>query len=305
MIEHSLDRDALRAAVSHEWAKLPRSRRARVTERISHAAVAGSTSTDLLSCLDDQTLGQLGQFFDVGEPAPAGWSEPGLRIFASHLSSTRGRFVALKNTFALFGANLFFAHDDINGGALWQRSLLDALQTMDALLAIHSPGFHASAYCNQEVGFALARSVPIVSLMDGEPPCGFIGEAQGFPYREDQVRAFVSRALTTISARSPARFSVAIARTLKRATDYAHADMLTEQLVGCGMVTAEAMDQINLAVRFNDQVYESGNVTRLAELAARHGYEVWPSRRSRLAPHTAHYNPGNVVLKSDFDPFAI
>lgn len=245
----------------------------------------------------------MGRFLDIGKPTSSTWPILGLRIFASHLSSTRGRFSKLKDGFATHGAHLFFAHDDIDGGAPWRQSLLDALATMDALLAIHSPGFGASAYCNQEVGFAHGRGVPIVSLMDGEAPCGFISEAQGFPHREDDAATFIVKALSVIANRAPGRLSEATAGALKRADSYGRADKLTDQLLECETLAADALDDIDLAVRFNDQVYKSGNEPRLAKLAGKWGRQLWMPQQSSSRPHFAITDYDVFGHGGDDDPF--
>ena len=57
------------------------------------------------------------------------------------------------------------------------------LNTMDAMVAIHTLGFSASTYTQQEVGFALGRGVKVISLEMGEQPTGFISRRQSLPGR--------------------------------------------------------------------------------------------------------------------------
>lgn len=52
---------------------------------------------------------------------------------------------------------------------------------MDFFISLHCEGFSNSVWCQQEVGYALARGVKIIPLkFDGkENPTGFIGKYQG------------------------------------------------------------------------------------------------------------------------------
>jgi hypothetical protein len=52
---------------------------------------------------------------------------------------------------------------------------------MDAFLAIHTKGFSASFWTQQEIGFAVGRGAKIISLKMGEDPTGFISKHQALP----------------------------------------------------------------------------------------------------------------------------
>ena len=145
---------------------------------------------------------------------------------------------------------------------------------MDALLTIHSDGFQQSPFCNQEVGYALARHVPIISLMDGEPPSGFLSETQGIAIRLGEEGQTVTKVLNLFEQRSPDRYLAALARTLQQAGSYGHADMITKEIVMRSALTDETLADIRAAIRFNDQVYGSGNADRLIEWASQHGRTI-------------------------------
>jgi hypothetical protein len=65
----------------------------------------------------------------------------------------------------------------------WQAEIERALYAMDAFIAIHTVGFSASNWTQQEIGFALARGVKIIALKMGEDPTGFISKRQALPRR--------------------------------------------------------------------------------------------------------------------------
>lgn len=104
--------------------------------------------------------------------------EPGYRVFLSHVSAEKVNVAALKERLRLFGVSAFVAHEDIAPTAEWQNEIENALASMDAFVAVLSESFHRSKWTDQEVGFALARGVPIIALKLGCDPYGFIGKFQ-------------------------------------------------------------------------------------------------------------------------------
>jgi hypothetical protein len=77
----------------------------------------------------------------------------------------------------------FVAHEDIHPTLEWQAEIERALYVMDAFIAIHTVGFSASFWTQQEIGFAVGRGVKIISLKMGEDPTGFISKRQALPHR--------------------------------------------------------------------------------------------------------------------------
>ena len=66
----------------------------------------------------------------------------------------------------------------------WQAEIERGLATMDAMVAILTPGFRDSVWTNQEIGFALGRGAKIISLRMGEDPPGFISAEQAIPQQQ-------------------------------------------------------------------------------------------------------------------------
>lgn len=115
---------------------------------------------------------------------PRNWQGTSLlRLFISHISKDRVKATRLKECLAPYGIVGFVAHEDIEPTLEWQDEIMRGLNTMDALVAIHTPGFSASTYTQQEVGFALGRGVKIISFEMGEQPTGFISRRQSLPRR--------------------------------------------------------------------------------------------------------------------------
>jgi hypothetical protein len=78
-----------------------------------------------------------------------------------------------------FGISSFVAHDTIEPDATWKKEIEKALSSMEVMIAIVTDDFFESTWTNQEVGFALGRDVPVISIKFGsKAPKGFISDIQ-------------------------------------------------------------------------------------------------------------------------------
>lgn len=109
------------------------------------------------------------------------WGKGGFRIFLSHKTEVRLETAKLKEDLSSFGVSSFVAHSDINPTREWQEEIENALASMDAFIALLTEDFHKSLWTDQEVGYAVARGVPIIAVKLGADPYGFIGKFQALP----------------------------------------------------------------------------------------------------------------------------
>jgi hypothetical protein len=132
---------------------------------------------------------------------PRNWKDTKqFRLFISHISENKDRATRLRDCLVPFAVSGFVAHEDIVPTLEWQSEIERALQTMEAFVAIHTPGFSKSNWTQQEVGFAVGRRVPIISLQMGELPTGFLLKNQALARRgrtADQVAAEIDQLLTS------------------------------------------------------------------------------------------------------------
>jgi hypothetical protein len=115
---------------------------------------------------------------------PPFWRKGMLRLFVSHLAIHRAFAGELQEALLDFGISCFVAHNDIEPTKEWQTQIETALATCDALVALLHPNFHASNWTDQEIGFAMGRGVPTLSVRFGQDPYGFIGRFQAFNGKE-------------------------------------------------------------------------------------------------------------------------
>jgi len=106
------------------------------------------------------------------------WGDVGFRVFLSHKSEVKKETAALKDGLRLFGISCFVAHEDIHPTQAWQDEIENALASMDGFVALMTEDFHDSNWTDQEVGYAVAKGVPIIAVRLGKDPYGFIGKFQ-------------------------------------------------------------------------------------------------------------------------------
>lgn len=109
---------------------------------------------------------------------PTFWSTNSARVFLSHLASMKASVGELKQELLKLGISAFVAHEDIEPTKEWQTEIESALASMDGLVALLAPGFKESNWCDQEIGVAIGRKLPIISVRLGLDPYGFIGKYQ-------------------------------------------------------------------------------------------------------------------------------
>lgn len=106
------------------------------------------------------------------------WRPGRLRLFLGHLADYKREVGALRDGLAIYGVSAFVAHVDIEPTIEWQDQIELALRSMHAFAPLLTPKFNTSKWTGQEIGFAVARGVPIVPVRLGMDPYGFIAKQQ-------------------------------------------------------------------------------------------------------------------------------
>ena len=202
------------------------------------------------------------------------WQPGHFRLFLSHLSSFRGRTSALQRALKVFGVSSFVAHVDIRPTRKWEQEIENALFSMDALVAILMPGFKASDWTDQEVGVAVGRGVPIIPIMKGLTPYGFIAKYQGFDAGGKSVGQ-VSRAIVDIlleNEMSGNKMWTALVDTLAIAPTESEASSKLEVLESLGEIPEPYLKRLRERVDEGGVFRSAGELReRLDSLFARHG----------------------------------
>ena len=116
----------------------------------------------------------------VFQDPPNFWKRGHFKLFLSHLATFKVQTSNLQKSLNKYGISAFVAHEDIEPTKEWQQEIEKALFTMDALVAILTPGFNESKWTDQEIGIAVGRNVLVIPVRKGMDPYGFFGKYQGF-----------------------------------------------------------------------------------------------------------------------------
>ena len=137
---------------------------------------------------------------------PKNWENiDAAKAFISHTAVEKHNAKRLRDTLKQYNISCFVAHEDIEPTKEWEEEILKALSTMDFFISLHTQGsredkkvkkgFSESVWCQQEVGFAVARNVKIISIRFTEDPQGFIGRFQALSRGEKKAEVVAEEIL--------------------------------------------------------------------------------------------------------------
>lgn len=181
-------------------------------------------SKSALSGVSDDTIIRIASELDLavgGSPAglalpPRNWQNTNsFKLFISHLSVDKLKATRLRECLVPYSISGFVAHEDIHPTLEWQSEIERALYSMDSFIAVHTKGFSASHWCQQEVGFAIGRGMKVISLKMGEDPTGFIGKHQALS-RKDRTAEQIAKEIDALLA-DDVRTSTKLAEAKKAA----------------------------------------------------------------------------------------
>ena len=130
------------------------------------------------------------------------WHPETIRVFISHRDTAKKYAHQLATELKAYGIDSFVAHDTIEPDEDWLEQIELALQSMDAMLVFITDNFFESAWTNQEIGYALARGIPIVSIkVEGKDPAGFIRNRQAINGTLDNAASNAAQANKTLKKR--------------------------------------------------------------------------------------------------------
>ena len=193
---------------------------------------------------------------EVLEAAPAYWEPGHFRLFVSHASQKRASAHRLKEALAPFQIAAFVAHDDIEPTKEWQAEIETALRTMDALVAIISPEFVLSKWCDQEVGIAIGRNKLVVPLRVGSDPHGFLGKFQGLQTKGSDASAIAKQLFDILLKNDTTgpRIADSLIDRLAASTSWASAKATTAQLAQVKTLSTSQAGRLLRALETNTEV---------------------------------------------------
>lgn len=174
------------------------------------------------------------------------WGEGTYRLFLSHKTAVKRETSELKKRLEPFGISCFVAHEDILPTKEWQDEIENALLSMDAFVALMTSDFHESQWTDQEVGFALARGVPVVAIKLGLDPYGFLGKFQALSCTWEEAPLRLAKLLI----RQPRMLDAYIA-TLPRCSSFDDGNTLAQVLPHIESLTPTQVERVIAAFNGN------------------------------------------------------
>jgi hypothetical protein len=180
------------------------------------------------------------------------WTEGTFRLFLSHKSEVKRETAKLKENLAFYGISAFVAHDDIHPTRAWQEEIENALVTMDGFVALMTAEFHDSNWTDQEVGYALARGVPLIAVRLGRDPYGFLGKFQALSSNWDAAPEDIVKLLINND-----RMVSAYISALRSCISFDRGNMLSRVLPSIEMLTDHQIDEMIDAFNSNNELQGS------------------------------------------------
>lgn len=208
------------------------------------------------------------------------WRPNHIRVFLSHVSSEH-RFVSEVNEeLRNIGMDGFVAHVSIEPDAEWQDEIEHALLSCDVFVALLHPGFAASHWTQQELGWALGRNIPVKMIRLGEDPVGFRARRQAFSPRRPTswgVASAIAVALSTDGTFGPQVVDTLV-QSLAFAPSYVAGRNAAERLEEIGRLSQPVLDAIERAYLANDELYPHHVGATVVERILRAHGRTLPSR---------------------------
>lgn len=202
---------------------------------------------------------------------PEFWSGTEARVFLSHLAAMKVQIAQLKNELKEYGIISFVAHEDIEPTKEWQSEIESALSTMDALIALLAPGFKESNWCDQEVGVAIGRRLPVISVRVGLDPYGFIGKYQALQGAGKDMPT-LAREIFDLLLQSPLigpKITAALVKMLSESYSFAESKRVLGLIEKSKYLNAKHASAMKDAISSNSQVgFSWGVPDQILKIAA-------------------------------------
>ncbi len=180
-----------------------------------------------------------------------------LRLFITHKSEDKEKATQIRDACQTLGIACFVAHEDIEPTTEWQSEIERALQSMDALLALLTPGFHDSNWTDQEVGAAVGRQIPVIPVRSGCDPYGFIGKYQAIQGHQVAAPVLADQVVATCLSRfasTKAQMKIALVTRFERAKSFDHTRKLMGVLESVDTLPGDLVGKLEAAPAGNSQI---------------------------------------------------
>ena len=193
------------------------------------------------------------------------WKPGQIRLFISHRDIHKVAAKELADALEAYGISAFVAHDTIEPMSTWQAEIIKGLETMEIMLAFVTDDFHESIWTNQEIGFALGRNIPVVSLkLEKRDPGGFIGSLQALKGRLENSVNSAPEIYKLLSEKlgNKDRLQSALISAFLASPDFSETKRRFDRMDGViSSLSDGEVEQIIRGFAENDQLHNAGHLT--------------------------------------------
>jgi TIR domain len=225
----------------------------------------------------DEALQELERYLDPsseeGSPTPISsvpgpWKKDTFHLFISHTHPHAGFAGTMRSYLAKYRIDAFVAHDTIAPSEEWRQTIETALLTCHAAAALMTVDFRESMWCDQEVGYCLARGVLVLPVMIDATPHGFLGKYQAVKVKKGRAAMLVAQdvfRVLAVHAETRERMAPAVVRRFAKSTSFESArdGFALLRRIPKDAWTKELVDEVDKAVQKNIEVknanYKNGD----------------------------------------------
>ncbi len=229
-------------------------------------------ATGRAETLNDQNLVDLHAYLLGDDAAPAQqpavgrpWGTNPAAVFVSHVHEDAAFAGKVRDLLSKWwGIDAFVAHTDIDPSAAWRATIRSRLASCHFMVAILHDRFHLSQWCDQEVGWAMGRGIPVMPVRLGPAPHrrdGFMEEYQDLTL--DVSRAdhpyFLAETIFDRLLANPMTHTVgvgALVEAFVHSPNYRTTDKLVPLLHAEPTLNRDQLRRLEYAVQTNNQVYD-------------------------------------------------
>ena len=182
----------------------------------------------------------------------------GVKTFISHVAESKVLAANIRDELSVYGFDAFVAHEDVEPTRRWESEIRKSLDSMKLMIALLTTGFKQSNWTGQELGFALARNVPIIPIRIGTDPFGFIAKIQAISKSLDRTdglgRELFELMLTNESEKFRALGNEALVCAVSGADNFDEANELASFLPVVRDLSSEQVASIESSFGANSQL---------------------------------------------------
>jgi len=212
----------------------------------------------------------------VKSPFLSFWQPHDFKVFISHVASTNLAVYELKKALAEYGITSFVAHEDIEPTKQWREEIYRALLSMNCLVALVTPDFMQSKWCDQEVGIAMGLGRLVIPVRMGADPYGFLGNYQAVTYHKETMVELAGEVFSILATHDMTSLNLAytIVERILSAQSIVESEGLTNLLASLPLITEYQAKRLRKAVFENPFVGEAHEVpVRIEAILQKHGHK--------------------------------